>query len=721
VLAVSIVLFFWRLVFTHQFEWIWGPDLAQQVLPWFEIQARQFNAGHWPLWDSSFWCGQPLFGQMQPGAAFPLNWILFSLPLDSTGHISRTALEWYFVVIHVIAGLSAFLMSRDLGRSRGAAVIAGLFFALGGYVGHTGWPQMLNGAIWAPLVFLFLFRMMRGERPLMSAMWAGVFQGCAWLSGHHEVPIYTSLASLLLCVWAGLRSGTDRVRWIGGTLLFCVFAAGVGALQVFPGYEYGRLATRFGAPGGFQWNQYVPYAVHATYSMDPAGVVGLILPAVRSDLVVFVGVLALALGLVGAVANWSSEVVRASAVMSICGLLYALGGSNVIQGAMYAVVPQLNRARHPQSAIILFDAGLAVLLAFGVDALPVTALRSRLMKALLIFGAGAFSVLAVMSMAEVLKADPAVGMAPLVALLLAGILWAVSRGLAWTAAVSCIGILLVMELGATLRYYIVDKGEHNRTVFLEQMNSNEDIAGFLKQQPGPFRIQAEETDLPLNWAGKFGLETYTGYLGGVTNNMLSLDLSDPKRQQLMGVRYRIAKERPPLPVVEVFRGASGLRVFRDDAAFPRAWVVHESALIPPAATKSPLANTDNARLKTVALTAAPDPALRPCAGIDDVRYLRRIPAESLLQVTTPCDGILVIAETWFPGWRAAVDGKSAPMRQVDGALQGVWVPGGTHTVEVKYRPLPVIAGACSTGMFILAALVCEFLSRGRGAMSQRTT
>ena len=82
VLAVSIVLFFWKLVFTRQFEWIWGPDLAQQVLPWFEIQARQFNAGHWPLWDPSFWCGQPLIGQMQPGAAFPLNWILFSLPLD---------------------------------------------------------------------------------------------------------------------------------------------------------------------------------------------------------------------------------------------------------------------------------------------------------------------------------------------------------------------------------------------------------------------------------------------------------------------------------------------------------------------------------------------------------------------------------------------------------------------------------------------------------------
>ncbi len=182
----------------------------------------------------------------------------------------------------------------------------------------------------------------------------------------------------------------------------------------------------------------------------------------------------------------------------------------------------------------------------------------------------------------------------------------------------------------------------------------------------------------------------------------------------MGVRYRIAKQPPAFPVVEVFHGASGLRVFRDDAAFPRAWVVHESSVIPPSAEKLPLGSTDNVRLRFVVLTASAEPALRPCAGIEDVRYLRRTPAESLLQVTTPCDGILVIAETWFPGWRAAVDGRSTPVQQVDGALQGVFVPGGTHTVDVKYRPLSVLAGACCTSIFILAALVCQFLSRRCG-------
>ena len=86
VLTIAIVFFFWKLVFTHQFEWLWPPDIPQLVLPWFEIEARQLQAGHLPLWDPSFWCGQPLVGQIQPGAAFPLNWILFSIPLDSASH-----------------------------------------------------------------------------------------------------------------------------------------------------------------------------------------------------------------------------------------------------------------------------------------------------------------------------------------------------------------------------------------------------------------------------------------------------------------------------------------------------------------------------------------------------------------------------------------------------------------------------------------------------------
>ena len=117
-------------------------------------------------------------------------------------------------------------------------------------------------------------------------------------------PLYTSYAAVGVFLWMFVQSRTSRWRVIGWAAIFCAFTFAVGAFQILPAHEYGRLATRFGAPGGFQWNQFVPYAVHALYSLDPLGVPGLVFPTVRSGLVVFVGVTALELGLLGAAANW---------------------------------------------------------------------------------------------------------------------------------------------------------------------------------------------------------------------------------------------------------------------------------------------------------------------------------------------------------------------------------------------------------------------------------
>ena len=50
-LAAMVIAFFWKLVFTRQFDWVWGPDLAEQVLPWLDFQAREFHSGRFPFWD----------------------------------------------------------------------------------------------------------------------------------------------------------------------------------------------------------------------------------------------------------------------------------------------------------------------------------------------------------------------------------------------------------------------------------------------------------------------------------------------------------------------------------------------------------------------------------------------------------------------------------------------------------------------------------------------
>src|SRR5579863_7042196 len=176
VLLLLVIGFFWKLVLTSQYTWLGSFDLADQVLPWFNYEAQQFHLHHFPIWDPFLFGGQSLIGQGQPGLAYPFNWILFSLPLHR-GDINFDTLNWYFLSIHYLAALFCFFLCRDLGRGIAASVLAGLAFGLGGYVGNTEWPQMINGAIWGPLVLLFLFRSARGIRPIASGALSGFFLG----------------------------------------------------------------------------------------------------------------------------------------------------------------------------------------------------------------------------------------------------------------------------------------------------------------------------------------------------------------------------------------------------------------------------------------------------------------------------------------------------------------------------------------------------------------
>jgi hypothetical protein len=175
ILFLIVTASFWKLL-TKQYTWMDHPDMAYQVLPWYQFEAASWHRGEFPLWDPKVWGGQPLIGQLQPGAAYPPNWLLFLLPLKD-GHIQPLWFHLYFILTHCFAALFCYWLCRDLGRTVPASVFAGFAFALGGTVGSIEWPQMLNGAIWIPLVLLFYLRSVRGPGDLRSAAFSGTFLG----------------------------------------------------------------------------------------------------------------------------------------------------------------------------------------------------------------------------------------------------------------------------------------------------------------------------------------------------------------------------------------------------------------------------------------------------------------------------------------------------------------------------------------------------------------
>ena len=198
ILLALCVGFYWKILLTDQYTWLDSPDLVNLIMPWFQLEAGEWHRGRIPLWDPYIYGGQTLVGQAEPGVAYPLNWLLFWMPLRD-GWIRQVSLHWYYLAIHFMGAIFCFWLCRDLKRSTSASLLAGAAFGLGGYLGVVTWPYMINGLVWAPLVFLYMLRALRGERPVASAAASGAFLGVSWLSGHHQIPIFISLtvASML--------------------------------------------------------------------------------------------------------------------------------------------------------------------------------------------------------------------------------------------------------------------------------------------------------------------------------------------------------------------------------------------------------------------------------------------------------------------------------------------------------------------------------------------
>jgi hypothetical protein len=509
-LFVVTAAFYWKLTFSSAYTWLESPDMAFQVRPWLDLAAREFHAGRFPVWDPYLWGGQSLIGQVQPGVANPLNWILFALPLRD-GHIPLATLHWYWVLIHWLAAVFAYAFCRELGAGLAGSLLGACIFGLTGYMGHTDWPQMLMSAIWAPLVLLFMARLLSGKQPWSSAALGGAALGMAFLAGHHNIPIYTALVTAVLWCWlVGLWRSRDV--WFQATI-FGMVCLLVSALQVLPAIEYGRQAVRWvGAAAPLRWQDKVPYAIHAHYSLPLRSIPGLVVPRMWEGLSVnpYVGVVAVALALAGVVRRWRSLQVRFAAVVAFMGLVLALGTHTPLYRALYTVVPLIEKARSPAMAIVLAHLGVAALASLGLDAWQIKARRIQWVAAFTVF------------LVEAVVAAPHLGR--------------------------------------------LDRPGG----YVSAMDAQANIAAFLKRQPGWFRISVDEAAVPYNFGDWWGIEEFGGYVVSLPQKVSHV-VGSEEAPRLFGIQYHIGR-RPARPgQMPVFESRNGLRVYRDSAIAQPLW------------------------------------------------------------------------------------------------------------------------------------------------------
>jgi len=176
------------------------PSVGFITQPLGHVAAMDLVHGHLPWWNYFEGMGQPLAGEMQSAALFPLV-ILFILP---------AGLLFFHVTLEVIAGLSTYLLLRRLGVGATLATLGGLVFALNGTFAWIG-NAVVNPIAFLPMLLLGV-EVIVGDGPARRAEWTLVAVALA-MSLYSGFPEVAYLDTLLAVGWALTRvGGLERAR-----------------------------------------------------------------------------------------------------------------------------------------------------------------------------------------------------------------------------------------------------------------------------------------------------------------------------------------------------------------------------------------------------------------------------------------------------------------------------------------------------------------------------
>jgi hypothetical protein len=186
--------------------------------------------------------------------------------------------------------------------------------------------------------------------------------------------------------------------------------------------------------------------------------------------------------------------------------------------------------------------------------------------------------------------------------------------------------------------------------------------------------------------------------------------------ELMNVKYVLTWRGTLLPPSEVLyeepKGQDTTYLHRLDEYLPRAYVVYQAEVRRGQEALELLADPEFDPLQTVVLEEEPGIILEGASARDStVSIVDYQPSRITLDVETAADGILVLSEVYYPGWRAYVDGVEAKIHRADHALRAVEVEGGSHRVELVYDPLSFKLGGAMTGVALSLVLVTAVWSR----------
>jgi len=158
-------------------------------------------------------------------------------------------------------------------------------------------------------------------------------------------------------------------------------------------------------------------------------------------------------------------------------------------------------------------------------------------------------------------------------------------------------------------------------------------------------------------------------------------------------------------------------VYRNDAALGRAWLVPQAQVVSDLAAALADPSFDPRQVVQISDTLFQISKREAAGAVGTIKSLQDSPNAVTIHAESESGGFLVLADTFYPGWQATLDGTPVETLRANYAFRAVVFPPGEHTVVFRYAPLSFRIGGAISLLSLIAVTVGLVLSLRRRRVS----
>lgn len=728
-------------------------DHAFLSYPWLHLASEIIRAGELPLWNPYISCGWPFFANSY-GFFYPLNIFFYILPF------------WYafglvaFVKLF-LAGFFTYIYLRNISVNPFGSMIGAITFMLSGVMIVWLGGTVPNIALFLPLLLLLTGKLV-AMRSLIYASLLSIIVGVSFLGGHYETTFHILAATglyFLFCLFTKYQSERNLKESFHAVIFFLgaiIIGVAIASVQIIPSWEYIKQSSLLGARSASGFHLNITSEAFVQFFKSLKGLVLYVIPDFYGNPVDhndwgsavgmwyyveqsgYAGILPLFLAIFAVIACYKNKFVLFFAGLGFLslGIVYRLP---LVADAVSSlpVFSKLNNNR----IILVYCFAVAVLAGHGVNYLTDKSDRNwkKVYLSLAVFLS--FSIFLALGLWYLIS-NGALGniiMKYNVHDYISGkiwlfLLWAVTGILLlFVYAQKYINktvfqVLLLVLISADLLVFGMGFWPTTKP---EKIYPSTPAIEFLKKDKDIFRIYGVGNVLSTNTGVPYRLQDIRGYDGIALRDyekFITGKAGDitffmggnyiPWHADLMNVKYILFPAGMKVQgsrFVKVYSGE--IDIYLNNNYIQRAFVVNKARVI----------NDGDEALKLL-YSGNFDPSKEVIIGSDLPAEFKGLIESPLAKNNSPSSiamyrhdrvtvdvdmndrGVLVLSDTFYPGWKAFVDGAEKTIYRADYIFRAVPLEKGRHRVEFRYEPDSFRIGAIIsllTFLFVTAILIFD--------------